>query len=288
MWPGAPLVVEVHRRPSQPFWLAPVSAESLFRTAVPSAVDVPGILAPEPAAHAVLVVAHAWNHDPLGSVGQLLDAAALLAAADRRRAGAFARAWGWEGMWNTTLAVMDAVLGGDAPELRPQALGAPPSRRARAGGPRETHESGGGARLEPPAWRGATGDGLHAPPHGRTRIGRELDDAASPLMPRDRPRVPAWIGARAKPRLDRTTNKAPSPALDEGASPRGPRHHVGRRSDRLLGRQHQASTHPGVGHPARYPRRSRGGSTLEAEIWLILPNSEQIPPSKLRSFGAIR
>ena len=112
MWPGAPLVVEVHRRPRQPFWLAPVSAGSLFRTAVPSAVDVPGILAPEPAAHAVLVVAHARNHDPLGSVGHLLDAAALLAAADRRRAGAFARAWGWEGMWNTTLAVMDAVLGG--------------------------------------------------------------------------------------------------------------------------------------------------------------------------------
>jgi hypothetical protein len=103
----------VHCRPSQPFWLAPVSAESLFRTAVPSAAGVPGILAPEPAAHAVLLVAHAWNHDPLGSVGQLLDVAALLASGDRAGAGAFARAWGWEGMWNTTLAVMDAVLGGE-------------------------------------------------------------------------------------------------------------------------------------------------------------------------------
>ena len=119
MWPGAPLVVEVHRRPSQPFWLAPVSAESLFRVAVPSATGVPGVLAPDPAAHAVLVVAHAWNHDPLGSVGQLLDAAALLASADRRRADAFARAWGWEGMWNTTLGVMDAVIGG---KRRPLAL----------------------------------------------------------------------------------------------------------------------------------------------------------------------
>ena len=54
---------------------------------------------------------------PLGSVGQLLDAAALLASADRRRAGAFAQAWGWEGMWNTTLAVMDAVMGGRRPSL---------------------------------------------------------------------------------------------------------------------------------------------------------------------------
>ena len=112
MWPGAPLVVEVHRRPSQPFWLAPVSGRSILQTAVPSATDVSGILAPDPAAHAVLLVAHAWTHDPLGNMGQLLDAAALLASADRRRASAFARAWGWEGMWKTTLAVIDAVLGG--------------------------------------------------------------------------------------------------------------------------------------------------------------------------------
>jgi Uncharacterised nucleotidyltransferase len=117
MWPGAPLAVELHRRPSQPFWLAPVSAENVFRAAVPSATGVPGILAPEPAAHAVLVVAHGWNHDPLGSVGQLLDAAALMASTDERRAAAIARAWGWEGMWNTTLAVMDAVLGGKHPSL---------------------------------------------------------------------------------------------------------------------------------------------------------------------------
>jgi hypothetical protein len=117
MWPGVPLAIEVHRHPSQPFWLAPVSAESLFRAAVPSATGVPGVLAPEPAAHAVLVVAHGWNHDPLGSVGQLLDAAALLAFADERRAGAVARAWGWEGLWNTTLGTMDAVLGGKHPSL---------------------------------------------------------------------------------------------------------------------------------------------------------------------------
>ena len=69
--PGAPLVVEVHRRPSQPFWLPPVSPESIFRTAVPAATGVPGILAPQPSAHAVLVVAHAWNHEPLGSMGHL-------------------------------------------------------------------------------------------------------------------------------------------------------------------------------------------------------------------------
>jgi hypothetical protein len=110
MWPGAPLVVEIHRRPSRPEWLEPVSGETMFRFAVPSATGLPGLVAPEPAAHAVLVVAHAWKHDPLGNLGQLLDAAALLASADRQRAGAFARAWGWERMWHTTIGVMDAVL----------------------------------------------------------------------------------------------------------------------------------------------------------------------------------
>lgn len=117
VWPDAPLMVEVHRHPSQPFWLAPVSAESLFRSAVPSATGVPGVLAPEPAAHAVLLVAHAWADGLLGSVGQLLDAAALLAPSDHRDADYFARAWGWEAMWNTTLAVMDAVIGGKRPSL---------------------------------------------------------------------------------------------------------------------------------------------------------------------------
>ncbi len=117
MWPGAPLVVEVHRRPSRPEWLDRVSGESMFRIAVPSATGLPGVLAPEPAAHAVLVVAHAWKHDPLGNLGPLMDAAALLASADHRRAAAFARAWGWERMWSTTLAVMDAVLGEKPPSL---------------------------------------------------------------------------------------------------------------------------------------------------------------------------
>lgn len=117
IWPGAPLVVEVHGRPSQPFWVAPAPPQSLFSTAVPSAVGVPGVLAPEPAAHAVLLVAHAWADGLLGSVGQLLDVAALLARSDRRLAENFARTWGWRGMWDTSVAVMDAVINGRPPRL---------------------------------------------------------------------------------------------------------------------------------------------------------------------------
>jgi hypothetical protein len=117
IWPGVPLLVEVHRRPSRPHWLDPVSAETMFRVAVPSATGVPGVLAPEPAAHAVLLVAHGWQHGPLGNLGQLLDVAALLDTGGHQRPAAFARAWGWEGMWNTTVAVVDAVTGGQRRSL---------------------------------------------------------------------------------------------------------------------------------------------------------------------------
>jgi hypothetical protein len=117
MWPGVPLAVEVHRHPNQPYCLFAVSAERIFGVAMPSAIGIPGILAPEPAAHAVVLVAHAWSHEPLASAGPPLDVAALLASTDRWRAGAVARAWGWERMWNANLAVMDAVLGGKHPSL---------------------------------------------------------------------------------------------------------------------------------------------------------------------------
>ena len=111
MWPGIPLAVEIHRRPNHPAWLDPPCAERLFRLAVPSATGIDGVLAPEPAAHALLLVAHAWTHEPLGRIGDLLDVAAALAAADRERAAALSREWGWDRMWRTTLAATEAVLG---------------------------------------------------------------------------------------------------------------------------------------------------------------------------------
>lgn len=109
--PGIPLPVELHHRANQPPWLEPVPSSRLFDLSVPSVTGVEDLLAPEPAVHAVLLVAHSWTHEPLRRLGDLLDVAAVLAAADRDRATGLAREWGWEGMWRTTLSAVDAMLG---------------------------------------------------------------------------------------------------------------------------------------------------------------------------------
>ena len=222
-------MVEVHRRPSQPFWLAPVSAESLFRSAVPSATGVPGVLAPEPAAHAVLLVAHAWADGLLGSVGQLLDAAALLAPSDHRDADSFARAWGWEAMWNTTLAVMDAVIGGKRPSLGLK-LWTRHLLDVRERVVLENHIS----RLAAPVWSLPASEVPRAIACAlRYTAAPEQDEDWTTQLRRSCLAIAHAFrplsDARAKPGLDRTTNDAGSPTLEEGASPQSGEHCAGRR-----------------------------------------------------------
>jgi hypothetical protein len=95
-------------------------ADEVLALGVPSATGIDGLLAPAPAAHAVLLVAHAWTHQPLGHVSDLIDVAAMLPADGRVEAAAFARRWGWERMWQATIAAADALLGDGAstPALR--------------------------------------------------------------------------------------------------------------------------------------------------------------------------
>ena len=82
VWPGLPLVVEVHHEPK---WIEGMRRRrrSCCETAVPSATGIPGLLALEPARHAVALAVHAWAHVPLGRLGRLVDVAALSQGADR-------------------------------------------------------------------------------------------------------------------------------------------------------------------------------------------------------------
>lgn len=109
--PGLPLIVEVHHRPKCPPWLRTPSAGELMEMSVPSATRVEGLLAPSPAAHALLLAAHSWAHKPLGRLRDLVDVLAVLSHAERRAAHELARRWKWERMWTTTLAAADAILG---------------------------------------------------------------------------------------------------------------------------------------------------------------------------------
>ena len=106
-----PIAVEIHSRPK---WVDPLTAPSagaLFEATVPSATDVPGMLAPSPERHALLLAVHSWAHEPLRRLRDVIDVAAMLDGADRSEIARLARAWGVGRLWSTTAAVVDAVLG---------------------------------------------------------------------------------------------------------------------------------------------------------------------------------
>ena len=117
MHPDLGLTVEIHRRPNCPPCLPVPTASELLSLSVPSATGIDGLLAPSPAAHALLLAAHAWAHHPLGRVGDLIDVAAILVPGERGAAAALARKWGWERVWRITLSAADALLAG-GPEPR--------------------------------------------------------------------------------------------------------------------------------------------------------------------------
>lgn len=111
IWPGLPLVLELHRYPHLPSWLPPVSPSQVFDGSVPSITGVPGLLAPAPDVHALLLAAHSWAHQPLGRLGDLIDVATM-SPSDPSATRALAAAWGWERFWSVTDRVISAVLRG--------------------------------------------------------------------------------------------------------------------------------------------------------------------------------
>ena len=109
-WPGIPLYLEVHMQPKWPDGFAPPPTAELFAAAVPTKLGVPGVLAPEPGHHALLVAAHGWAHQPLANFRDLLDVGALAAEADAGELELLARRWGIERLWRTTVEALAAVL----------------------------------------------------------------------------------------------------------------------------------------------------------------------------------
>lgn len=110
IWPGIPLIVEVHRRANAPAWLPRLEAANILETAVPSATGIAGLLAPAPAAHALILAAHSWAHDPVGRLRDVLDLAVVLAREECSHVREIARDWGWEGIWHVSEAALGAML----------------------------------------------------------------------------------------------------------------------------------------------------------------------------------
>ena len=111
-WPGLPLVVELHSRPNWPDGHPAPPVEEILGAAVPSRLGVPGVGALPPSEHAVLLAAHAWSHQPLGRLGNLIDVAVALARCEPWEAAAVARRWGSARLWSAThAAIRDVLLG---------------------------------------------------------------------------------------------------------------------------------------------------------------------------------
>jgi hypothetical protein len=107
---GFPLVAEVHSRPKWVDGLAAPSVPELVEGAVPSATGVDGILAPRRSHHALVLAAHAWAHQPLGLLSQLVDVAAARQGVPVPELEAVAASWGVERLWDVTRRTVDALF----------------------------------------------------------------------------------------------------------------------------------------------------------------------------------
>jgi hypothetical protein len=109
-WPALWLKIEIHTRPWWPEGLNPPDMAEIVAKAVPSATGVPGICAPHPAHHAMILASHSWQAQPLETLRGLVDVAAVANRVSERELTAAARAWGIERIWRTTYEAATGLL----------------------------------------------------------------------------------------------------------------------------------------------------------------------------------
>jgi len=129
MAPGIPIPIELHHTPKWPerIGMKPALSELLAR-AVPSKTGIDGIEALGAVDHGVVLTAHAWAHEPLRTLVELLDVR-LAVAGREAEARATAREWGLGGVMEATLATSSHIF---AAEPLPLGLRLPARHLARA------------------------------------------------------------------------------------------------------------------------------------------------------------
>jgi hypothetical protein len=101
-YPTMPVIVELHERLKWIDGLRPPPTAELLRDGVPALGRVPGLLAPRPAEHAVILAVHSWAHQPLRRLGDLVDVAAAAQGVPADELREVARAWGVGRVWRAT------------------------------------------------------------------------------------------------------------------------------------------------------------------------------------------
>ena len=112
-WPVVPLDVEVHASPNWPRGIGGAPLPEILEAAAPSLVDVEGITAPSRPHHALILAAHAWAHEPLQTLRDLLDVAVLAADQSPADLDRVATEWGLGRVWRTTQRAIDGLFFGD-------------------------------------------------------------------------------------------------------------------------------------------------------------------------------
>ena len=117
-YPAIWLSVEVHSAPNWPVHhTAAPPVEEVFEAAVPSVLQIDGVSAPTPLHHALLLAAHAWRHQPLHLLRDLLDVAALADGVPAAELQLTAERWGVGRLWRTTWAAAEALFYGSPDPL---------------------------------------------------------------------------------------------------------------------------------------------------------------------------
>jgi hypothetical protein len=116
-WPGLPIAIEVHRAPHWVEGLKPPPTAELFDAAEPCGLGIDGVLAPAPHHHALVLAVHAWAHEPLRRLIDLIDVAAMTRETDTGVVRALARRWRCERVWHSTELAVDALLYGTGHSL---------------------------------------------------------------------------------------------------------------------------------------------------------------------------
>jgi hypothetical protein len=111
-WPGLPLRVEIHAAVHWPDQLPAPNASEVIEHSLPSALGVEGVRAPDPARHALLLAGHAWAHEPLRRLRDLVDVRAIAAEADVAELERIARSWELTRLWKATTTAASSALDG--------------------------------------------------------------------------------------------------------------------------------------------------------------------------------
>lgn len=115
--PSMMIAVELHSVPKWPSVLPPPPVGELLEAAVPSTLAIDGLAALRPEHHAICLAAHAWAHEPLARVGDLLDVALVTDQGDVSLAMKDARRWGMDRIFDTMLRTAEGTIGNTRPSV---------------------------------------------------------------------------------------------------------------------------------------------------------------------------